>query len=258
MKTLDIIVVVVWLVCIYWLWKQCRREGRLTTTAWTCIGATSVWWMEAPWDWILYVRYNPEIYALMPADLPVLGMAGGLPWVTILTYSVWFTIPPYFAAKWAVKRDWELKSIFFGALIFGMVDEAVLEITLLISNNVYAYTQVIPGLAISAGTQYQYPLDVPLWMAPMMAFYALTIAISMRTESGLNSAPLGKGTFLEGLWALRSFGGERDGFVVNLFWNVLIAHIIYAVPLLIALYIRYAGLRTMVGDPTPFGHLPWL
>jgi hypothetical protein len=232
MSTLDIIVIAVLIASILWLWRQYQEAGHLTTTAWVFIGATSIWWLEAPWDWLLFVRYNPDLYSLMPVDIPILGMANGLPWVTALVYGPWFTIPPFFLAWWMAKRGYSIPQITLAAVVMGAVDEAVLEIILFIQFEVYAYSYVIPGTGVFEGTANQYPLDVPLWMAPTMALAAVSIARGIKGQIGS-----------DGLMNLRCFGGQRDSVWANLIWVTVFNHAIYIFMMIPALLIRYEQWR---------------
>jgi hypothetical protein len=246
MSTLDGIVIAVWIASITWLWRQYREAGHLTTTAWVFIGATSIWWLEAPWDWLLFVRYNPELYSLMPGDIPLLGMANGLPWVTALVYGPWFTIPPFFLALWMTRRGYSIPAITLAAVVLGAIDEAVLEIILFIQFEVYAYTHVMPGTAVFEATAKQYPLDVPLWMAPTMALAAASIARGIRGEA-----------CSAGLMNLRCFGGQRDSVLANLIWVTVFNHVIYIFMMIPAWLIRYEEWRTVIGLAAPFGHPLW-
>lgn len=254
-RLLDYIIVTAFVLCVVWLWHQCKKAGHLTTVTWVFIATTSFFWMEAPWDWVLYVRWNPEMFLFMPVDLPAVNVAGGLPWAMLFIYGIWFTLPPYLVAVWGVRRNWSLPNIFVGSMIFGGVFECIGEYFVFIKNNLHAYSRVIPNLALAEGTPHQYALDVPFLIGPFMAFFSILLARSLRGPVGTES--VNRGSLFVKLFALRSFGGTDDRFIPNLIWSVVISHVIFFVPMIPALMIRYAHWRTVVGEATPFGHLPW-
>jgi len=177
------------------------------------------------------VRYNPELYSIMPIDIPILDMANGLPWVTALVYGPWFTIPPFFLARWMAKRGYSIPQFTLAAVVLGAIDEAVLEMVLFIQFEVYAYSYVIPGRGVFEDTAKQYPLAVPLWMATTIALAAVSIARGIKGEAGST-----------GLMGLRCFGEQQDSVLANLIWVTVFNHFIYIVMILPARLIRYVQL----------------
>ena len=130
------------------------------------------------------------------------------------------------------------------------------EILIFIIPERYAYTHVLPGLAWAEGTPHQYPLDVPIWVGVYVGACCLILLHALRVSTGQAQLST-KQTLLARLGRLRAFGGTDDRLGVNLAGTLILYNVFYFVSMIPAIVIRYAHLRSVVGNPTPFGHMPW-
>lgn len=207
--------------------------------------------------WALFVRFNLDVYPLiMPKDWPIFGMADGVPATAPFIYGWWFFLPAWLAKTFLGPRGWSNTAIVLTTVAFGAVFEAVAENLIFINPGRYAYTHVISGLAWAEGTPHQYPLDVPIWVGAYIGACCLILLRSFRVGSGQTQLS-SKTTLLARLGRLRAFGGTNDRFGVNLAGTLILFSVFYFVSMIPALVIRYAHLRSVVGNPTPFGHMPW-
>lgn len=255
MRLINLLHIGIFIAAIIWLIRGDKEAGHIRTVTWLFIGATSISWMEAVWDWVLYFRFNHEWLWLMPDTLPVLGMAGGLPYIIPTVYGPWFVLLNYFTAKQLTARNFSLPKIIGFSLVLGALEELLLEIPFLFLG-VYSYTRSIPGANFFTGTQQQYPFEVPILMAPVMAFITVFIAISMRRQETPTAAESAAGkvdTFLGKLGELRAFGGKNDCKASNLISVIIASHVVFFIPMIPALIIRFTGLRTQIGSAEPFG-----
>jgi hypothetical protein len=247
-KWMNFVLIAIFAASIVWLRRGDKAAGHWRTVTWMFIGATSMSWMEAVWDWVLYYRINPAVLWLMPSSLPVLGMAGGLSYVIVAVYGPWFVLCTYFFAKKLVDYNLSTSAIVICALVAGALAELVLEIPFLFTNT-YSYTRSIPGADLFRGTQQQYPLEVPLLMAPVMAFFTFMMVRGLR---GANPASK-PASALGRLGALRAFGGADDRPLPNLVAAVASSNLFFFLVMIPALLIRFAGWRTEIGSAAPFG-----
>lgn len=273
-RLINVVFMAVFLASAVWLYRGDRAAGHVRTVTWMFIGATSMSWLEAVWDWTLYYRFNPKQDWLMPSWVPVLGMAGGLPYVMPCIYGPWFVLCTYFFAKKLVERNVSTRRIVGLAVIVGGLSELVLELPFLFIGN-YSYTRSVPGFAVFSGTQQQYPLLVAVYMAPVMAFFTIMMVRGLRRSdapatparelAGVGvraSAPLpapagGASRQPANLWSrlgnLRAFGGHDDRVAANLVAAMASCQIGFALVMLPALAVRFAGWATQVGLADPFG-----
>ena len=273
-RLINFVFLAVFLASVAWLYRGDRAAGHARTVTWMFIGATSMSWLEAVWDWTLYYRFNPKQDWLMPAWVPVLGMAGGLPYVMPCIYGPWFVLCTYFFAKAMVQRDVSTRNIVGLAVVAGASSELVLELPFLFIGN-YSYTRSVPGFALFTGTQQQYPLLVAVFMAPVMAFFTIMMvrglraadvaATQVQTLAGVGvgasaprvtptgTAPLQPANLLSRLGNLRAFGGHDDRIAVNLIASIVSCQILFALVMIPALIVRFAGWATQVGLADPFG-----
>jgi len=273
-RLINVVFMAVFLASAVWLYRGDRIAGHVRTVTWMFIGATSMSWLEAVWDWTLYYRFNPKQDWLVPAWVPVLGMAGGWPYVMPCIYGPWFVLCTYFVAKKMVERDIGTRKIVGVAVVVGALSELVLELPFLFIGN-YSYTRSVPSFALFAGTQQQYPLMVAVYMAPVMALFTIMMVRGLRA-SNLPAAPaktlagVGAGTsaprvfpagdalsppttFWSRLGNLRAFGGHDDRIAANLIASTASCQIVFALVMLPALIVRFAGWATQVGLADPFG-----
>ena len=253
----DVIVLTVWSIVAFLLWRQCRRDGHITIETWMFLGTMSIFWIESPWNWILHVRYNHDAFLWMfPSDWPILNMADGLPVNAPFVYGLWFTVSAWVAKVAMASKGWSKTAIVAAAVIFGAVFECVAEILIFILPERYAYTHVIPGMGWSEGTAHQYPMDVPIWLAISVAGCVLTLLRAKDVADGVVQLP--KGDSLKArVSRLRAFGGNEDSFSANLIATLVIYNVTYMLTMIPALLTRLADMRSVVGAATPFGHLPW-
>lgn len=264
----------VFLISALWLYRGDRAVGHVRTVTWMFIGATSMSWLEAVWDWTLYYRFNPKQDWLMPSWVPVLGMAGGLPYVMPCIYGPWFVLCTYFYAKKMVERGVSTPMIVTIAVVGGALSELILELPFLFIGN-YSYTRSVPGFALFAGTQQQYPLLVALYMAPVMALFTIVMVRGLKTSElatapaktlagvGARSAipqtiPASRATSRPATaWSrlsnLRAFGGHDDRTAANLIASTISCQVVFALAMIPALIVRFAGWATQVGLANPFG-----
>lgn len=253
----DVIVMIVWFIVSFLLYRSCKQAGHVTTETWMFIGAMSVFWIESPWNWILHVRYNHDAFLLMfPSSWPVLNMADGLPVNAPFVYGLWFTVSAWFAKVAFASRGWSKTTVVIAAVMFGAVFECVAEILIFILPERYAYTHVIPGMAWSEGTPHQYPMDVPIWLALSVAGCVLTLLRAKDVAEGRVLLSTDDSTKAK-ISRLRAFGGNEDGFAANLVAAIVIYNATYILTMIPALLTRYAELRSVVGAAAPFGHVPW-
>jgi hypothetical protein len=273
-RLINFVFMAVFLASAVWLYRGDRAAGHVRTVTWMFIGATSMSWLEAVWDWTLYYRFNPKQDWLMPSGVPVLGMAGGLPYVMPCIYGPWFVLCTYFFAKKLVERDVRTRKIVGLAVVVGGFSELVLELPFLFIGN-YSYTRSVPGFAVFTGTQQQYPLLVAVYMAPVMAFFTIMMVRGLR-QSNVPAAPakelagVGVGAAAplpapageapgqpKSLWSrlgnLRAFGGHDDRIAANLVASMASCQIGFALVMIPALAVRFAGWATQVGLADPFG-----
>lgn len=273
-RLINVVFMAVFLASAVWLYRGDRAAGHVQTVTWMFIGATSMSWLEAIWDWTLYYRFNPKQDWLMPSWVPILGMAGGLPYVMPCIYGPWFVLCTYFFAKKLVERNVSTRKIVGLAVVVGGFSELVLELPFLFIGN-YSYTRSVPGFAVFTGTQQQYPLLVAVYMAPVMAFFTIMMVRGLRT-SDVPAAParelagVGAGSAAPlpapagdasrqpaSLWSrlgnLRAFGGHDDRIGANLVASLASCQVGFALVMLPALAVRFAGWATQVGLADPFG-----
>ena len=273
-RLINFVFMAVFLASVIWLYQGDRAAGHVRTVTWMFIGATSMSWMEAVWDWTLYYRFNPKQDWLLPSSIPVLGMAGGWPYVMPCIYGPWFVLCTYFFAKKLVERNVRSRNIVGLAVVVGAFSELVLELPFLFIGN-YSYTRSVPGLALFTGTQRQYPLLVAVYMAPVMAFFTIMMVRGLRASTvpatparelagvgvGLSASvpsPAGSASRQPAsLWSrlgnLRAFGGHDDRVAANLIASMASCQIGFALVMVPALIVRYAGWATQVGLANPFG-----
>jgi len=211
--------------------------------------------MEAVWDWVTIYRFNPEQFWLMPDWIPVLGMAGGWPVIMPMIYGPWFVVVNYITAVQMVARNMSLGAIAFWALVLGASEELMLELPFLFMGT-YAYERAIPNFNLFTGTQQQYPLDIPLLMAPVMAFFTVFIAVAMRREKAraVGAEKLSDtSTFFGRMRELRAFGGTDDRKGINALCVIVASHIVFFIPMIPALVMRFGGWKTQIGLEGPFG-----
>ena len=253
-RLMNFVMIAIFVAAIVWLYRGDKEAGHVRTVTWLFLGATSMSWMESVWDWVLYYRFNPEQFWLMPEWIPVLGMGGGLPYIMPTIYGPWFVLVNFATAVWMVQRNFSLKQIFVGALVLGALEELILEIPFLLIGT-YSYTRALPGFHIFEG-QAQYPLDVPLLMAPVMAFITVFIAVAIRREQARaagTGTPSNTSTFFGRMRELRAFGGTDDRKGINAICVIIAAHLVFLMPMIPALIMRVTGLKTDIGDATAFG-----
>lgn len=210
----------------------------------------------------------------MPSWVPVLGMAGGLPYVMSCIYGPWFVLCTYFFARKLVERNVSTRKIVGLAVVVGGFSELVLELPFLFIGN-YSYTRSVPGFAVFSGTQQQYPLLVAVYMAPVMAFFTIMMVRGLRrsdapatpakelADVGVRAstpppAPAGGASRQPAspwsrLGNLRAFGGHDDRVAANLVAAMASCQIGFALVMLPALAVRFAGWATQVGLADPFG-----
>lgn len=158
--------------------RQSRRARRIVAGMWIWIGSFSLFWMEAPWDWSMYLVFN-EHFWMLPRRGPFVTYEG-LPVVTPLGYAAWFTlltaICVVLSRRVVARTGWNpIRTTLGVSLGAALVLHTVLEATT-VWFGIYQYGRTAPGLVLFPGRGYQYPLYVALTcaMEVMAASYLWT------------------------------------------------------------------------------------
>jgi hypothetical protein len=160
------------------VWLTVRRR-RLHPLLLVCLSAVSISWIEAPYDWAMYAQF-PTAIPRMPSWWPLNMTWGGLPASVPPGYISYFATPAVIAA-WAGRRlstrfGWRRPLALLNAgLVTGFCWAVVFNGIIGAHLGVFHYGRVIPGLALWAGTKYQYPLYDALAMGVQVMVFTYLI-----------------------------------------------------------------------------------
>ncbi len=186
-----------------------------------CISALSFSWIEAPYDWAVYAQFPPAL-PRMPEWWPMNMTWGGLPSSVPFGYMSYFVTPALVGAavgkRLIARFHWRAPQTllttgltvgFCWALVFNGMFGARL------GNFYYGY--VIPGLAISEGQKFQYPLYDALAMGIQMMVF--TYLLARTDEQGRNVIEM---------WADRLAKSRLQSGVLSVIAVVIVGNVLYA------------------------------
>jgi Spirocyclase AveC-like len=183
------------------------RGRRLHPLLLVCIGAISISWIEAPYDWAVYAQFAPAI-PRMPSWWPLDMTWRGLPASVPVGYISYFVTPAVVSAalgrRLSSKSHWRRPTTLLTVgLVVGFLWAFLFNGILGARLGVFYYGRVIPGLALWQGTKHQYPLYDALAMGVMVMVFAYILGrtspegrtvietwADTRSASGLRSAAL--------------------------------------------------------------------
>jgi hypothetical protein len=198
-----------------------RRRGRLHPLLLVSVGALSISWIEAPYDWAVYAQF-PAAIPRMPSWWPLnMTWGGGLPSSVPIGYVSYFGIPALVGAalgnrvarRFGWRRPFALLTV---GLAVGFTWALCFNGGLGARLGVFHYGRVLPGLALFEGTRHQYPVYDAVAMAVQMAAFAYLLG---RTDA--------HGRNLVEVWAdARTTTRVRSG-LLSVAAIVVIAHVCY-------------------------------
>lgn len=198
-----------------------RRRGRLHPLLLVSLGALSISWIEAPYDWAVYAQF-PAAIPRMPSWWPLnMTWGGGLPSSVPIGYVSYFGIPALVGAalgnrvarRFGWRRPFALLTV---GLAVGFTWALCFNGGLGARLGVFHYGRVLPGLALFEGTRHQYPVYDAVAMAVQMAAFAYLLG---RTDA--------HGRNLVEVWAdARTTTRVRSG-LLSVAAIVVIAHVCY-------------------------------
>lgn len=196
------------------------RRRRLHPLLLVCIGAISISWLEAPYDWAVYAQFAPAI-PRMPSWWPLDMTWHGLPASVPIGYVAYFVTPALIAAalgrRLCARFGWRRPTTLLGVgLAVGFVWAFLFNGVLGARLGVFYYGRVIPGLALWQGTKHQYPLYDALAMGVTMMVFAYLLG---RTD------PEGR-TVIE-TWANTKSRSHFGSTALSVLAVVVIANLLY-------------------------------
>jgi hypothetical protein len=197
------------------------RRRRLHPLLLVSLGALSISWIEAPYDWAMYAQFRRAI-PRMPSWWPLNMTWGGLPSSVPVGYIGYFVLPAVIGAalgQWASnrfgwRRPFALLSVGFAVgFMWAFCFNALLGARL----GVFYYGRVIPGLALWEGTKHQYPVYDSVAMALQMMVFAYLLG---RTDD--------QGRNLIEVWADSKAKTRLQSSLLSVAAVVVVAHVLYA------------------------------
>ena len=196
------------------------RNRRLHPLLLVCIGAISISWIEAPYDWAMYAQFAPAI-ARMPSWWPLDVTWRGLPASVPVGYISYFVTPALVGAslgRWVSSRfHWRrpITLLSVGFLV-GFVWAFLFNGILGARSGVFYYGRVIGGLALWQGTKHQYPLYDAVAMGVMMMVFSYLLG---RTDA--------HGRNVIETWATKRSMSPLRSTLLSVLGVVLIANLLY-------------------------------
>ncbi|MDP9139216.1 MAG: spirocyclase AveC family protein [Pseudomonadota bacterium] len=197
------------------------RRGRLHPLLLVCISAISFSWIEAPYDWVVYAQFPPEL-PRMPAWWPMnMTWGGGLPSAVPPGYIAYFVLPAVIGA-WLGRRlstamQWRRPYVLLATgLIIGCAWAFVFNALFGPRFGVFYYGRVIEGLALWEGTRYQYPLYDALAMGVQMMVFTYLLG---RTDQS--------GRSLVEAWADARASTRNRSALLSIAVFIVIGHLVY-------------------------------
>jgi hypothetical protein len=219
------------------------RRRRLHPLLLVCIGAISISWIEAPYDWAVYAQFAPAI-PRMPSWWPLDMTWRGLPASVPVGYISYFVTPTVVSAalgrRLSSKLHWRRPTTLLTVgLVVGFLWAFLFNGILGARLGVFYYGRVIPGLALWQGTKHQYPLYDALAMGVMVMVFAYILG---RTD------PEGR-TVIE-TWADTRSPSPLRSAVLSIVGVVVIANLLYGAVFAPHLTAKLEGWET-VGPTAP-------
>jgi hypothetical protein len=213
------------------------RRRRLHPLLLVCIGAISISWIEAPYDWAVYAQFAPAI-PRMPSWWPLNVTWGGLPASVPPGYIAYFVLPAVigaFLGRRAVSRfGWRRPQTLLGVgFLVGFTWAFLFNALLGARLGVFYYGRVIPGLAVWEGTKHQYPLYDAVAMGVQMMVFTYILG---RTDD--------QGRTVIDMWADSRTRSRLTSSLLSIVAVVLLAHVVYGAVYAPHIITKHAGLVT--------------
>lgn len=196
------------------------RRRRLHPLLLVSLGALSICWIEAPYDWATYAQFDPAI-PRMPSWWPLNMTWGGLPASVPPGYISYFVTPALVGAvlgrRLSARFGWRRPTtLLTTGLVVGFVWALLFNGVLGARLGIFSYGRVIPGLALWEGSKHQYPLYDALAMGVQMMVFTYLLG---RTD------PDGR-TVIE-RWAAQRTTTPLRASLLSIAGVVLLAHLLY-------------------------------
>lgn len=197
------------------------RRGSPHPLLLVCIAALSISWIEAPYDWSMYVEFPPGV-PRMPTWWPLnLTWGGGLPQVAIPGYMFYFVLPALISvplSRWASSKfKWTNPiALLTTGLVVGTLWAFCNNAFLGAQLGCYRYGRVIDGLALWPGTIHQYPFYDSLAMGVQMMVF--TYLLGRRDSSG---------RLLVQAWADSKAKGQPASSLLSIAAVIVVGHVVY-------------------------------
>ncbi|BBZ11332.1 spirocyclase AveC family protein [Mycobacterium branderi] len=196
------------------------RRRRLHPLLLLCVSAISFSWIEAPYDWAMYAQFPPAL-PRMPSWWPLNMTWGGLPSAVPVGYMSYFVLPAVIGAaagRWlSVKLHWRRPiTLLSVGLVVGFCWALFFNAVLGARLGIFHYGYVIPGLALSEGTKYQYPLYDSLAMGVQMMVFTYLLG---RTDL--------KGRNVIEMWADRKSTNRLQASALSIAAVIVVGNLLY-------------------------------
>lgn len=227
-------------------WKSYRRR-RTEPMLLLTLAMTFLTWMEAPYDWGMFVTYHPD-FPRIPgwgaAELAGLSDKGpfglthaGLPWMAIPGYPFYWVVPLVFSvglAKWLTRRYGFVypRALLMAGLATGFAWDLFWNIVGT-RVGVWRIAHVPWGLGVFQGSKYQITLGT-----------SLTSGIFVMGCAYLFGRVDDRGDDLLRQWARRRASRSRKLNLLHLGATVLYVHLLYALMMFPHLATNAWGLTT--------------
>ena len=224
-------------------WQNKRIQPMLIFT----LAIALLTWMEAPYNWGIFLTYNPGFSRIPGWGGPELaGLSdggpfglthGGLAWVAVPGYPFYFVIPLVIsvgvAKRVALRRRASFpKSLLIVGFATGFLWDMGFEMVAT-RTGLYRFSHVPWGLGLFEGEVYQTSLGTSL----AAGVFLMGCAYLFGRVDDQGDDPLRR-------WARRRAGGNRAAGVVHFASTVLALHLLYAGMLLPHLATNAFGLTT--------------
>ena len=196
------------------------RQRRLHPLLLVCIGALSICWIEAPYDWVTYAQFDPAI-PRMPSWWPLNMTWGGLPASVPPGYISYFVTPALLGAllgrRLSTRFGWRRPTtLLLSGLVVGFVWALLFNGILGARLGIFYYGRVISGLALWGGSKHQYPVYDALAMGVQVMVFAYLLG---RTDE--------QGRTVIEMWAQKRTTTPLRASALSVVGVVLIAHALY-------------------------------
>lgn len=242
----TVVMMVLLITAVVVMWRRYPRHPILLMVLVT----TALIWQDPIMNWAPYAVYNPQLWH-WPVNWPLVSLSPTVEPFIVVGYAT-FYLGPFFPAIWVLRRiqarrppgsfAWRHPLISLGVLILviGFVADAMLEIVL-VSTQMYTYSQVIPFGSVFAGKPCQFPL---IWESCLVTLVMIPAGVLLyRDDTGRTRAEkLAR--------RLRAFRGRPAlGAFLVMFVIVNVAYFGYGAGFAI---IRAAKAATSVACPWPY------